>query len=100
MRQARSHVGSRLAVASSAKISLPRFPDGGGGGKRRHSRRNASTFAARESARGWRLQNATHLAQNRIDLCRSGFGRKLALLVCPIQQLIKPSSRKSLYPVA
>src|SRR5712691_7134704 len=44
MRQARSQVGSRLAVASSAKISRPR-PPGGRGGARCRSRRKASTSA-------------------------------------------------------
>src|SRR5712691_2092725 len=42
--QARSQVGSRLAVASSAKISRPR-PPGGRGGARCRSRRKASTSA-------------------------------------------------------
>src|SRR6266851_7584343 len=45
MRQARSQLGSRLAVASSAKISRPRPPDGRGGGARCRSRRKASTSA-------------------------------------------------------
>src|SRR3954470_18396333 len=59
MRQARSQVGSRLAVASSAKISRPRFPEGGGGGTRRNSRRNASTSADRDSAGSWRFWSVT-----------------------------------------
>src|SRR5229473_1218412 len=45
MRQARSQLGSRLAVASSAKIRRPRPPDGRGGGARCRARRKASTSA-------------------------------------------------------
>ena len=50
MRQARSQLGSRLAVASSAKISRPRPPAGRTAGARRRSRRKASTSAERAFA--------------------------------------------------
>src|ERR1051326_1951992 len=57
MRQARSQVGSRLAVASSAKISRPRPPAGWTAGARCRSRRKASTSAERDFS-GSRLSSS------------------------------------------
>src|ERR1051325_11566016 len=57
MRQARSQVGSRLAVASSAKISRPRPPAAWTAGARCRSRRKASTSAERDFS-GSRLSSS------------------------------------------
>src|SRR5436190_22466107 len=55
IRQARSQVGSRLAVASSAKMSRPRPPPGRTAGARCRSRRKASMSAECDFAGSWSL---------------------------------------------
>src|SRR5260370_20208992 len=57
MRQARSEEGSRLAVASSAKISRPRPPPGRTAGARCRSRKKASTSAECDLVGSWFLSS-------------------------------------------